>query len=248
MKKFSNGRNKGVESIHHPAFSIGKMLILVGLVSGYVQTSIALKAAVPFGSKDSESKVELILLVYTYPDLPTSQIRQIRARVAFILDNAAIRTKWLDCLPRSEEQQVPVACGQPLGPSELVVRLVDHAAASKADASMTTLGHSIAGEGGGSYATVYCAPVQKFARGDKTSEIAFLGHAIAHEIGHLLLGSNAHSSSGIMMANWGKREMLQIAMGQQGLLFSKEQAKSLRIALTARKKKEEGNQGALLNR
>ncbi len=222
----------------------GKILILAGVASYCAQT---LQATSSFVLSDSESKAELTLLVYKYSDFSTRQIRDTKAWVVLILDNAGIRTKWLDCRPRSEKQKLSPACGQPPGPSQLVVRLVDRPATSKPVASRTTLGHSFAAEDGGSYAMVYCAPIALFASGDKSSEAAYLGHAIAHEIGHLLLGPNAHSSSGIMMAHWGKKELRQIATGQQGLLFSKEQAKRLRISLSARQRREEGNQGARLN-
>ena len=40
-----------------------------------------------------------------------------------------------------------------------------------------------------------------------------LGSVMAHEIGHLLLGSHAHAISGIMRGHWESGELHQIAMG-----------------------------------
>ena len=54
-----------------------------------------------------------------------------------------------------------------------------------------------------------------------------LGDAMAHELGHLLLGSE-HSSEGIMKARWTIRE-LRIA-SQGGLLFSQAQVVLLQRA------------------
>ena len=34
-----------------------------------------------------------------------------------------------------------------------------------------------------------------------------LGHAAAHEIGHLLLGSNSHSPFGLMRARWSGQDL-----------------------------------------
>ena len=31
---------------------------------------------------------------------------------------------------------------------------------------------------------------------------AVLGYTIAHEVGHILLGTNSHANSGVMLAHW----------------------------------------------
>lgn len=56
-----------------------------------------------------------------------------------------------------------------------------------------------------------------------------LGHVIAHEIGHLLLGTNAHSRMGIMRSQWHDEEVRSIAMGR--LLFASTQVESLKAML-----------------
>ena len=38
-----------------------------------------------------------------------------------------------------------------------------------------------------------------------------LGHAIAHEVGHVLLGTNGHSVGGLMRARWGRAEWQTVA-------------------------------------
>jgi hypothetical protein len=45
---------------------------------------------------------------------------------------------------------------------------------------------------------------------------------MAHEIGHLLLGSN-HSATGIMKAHWGPKEVRELIKGD--LLFTSQQSK-----------------------
>jgi hypothetical protein len=52
-----------------------------------------------------------------------------------------------------------------------------------------------------------------------------LGRVIAHEVGHLLLGHNAHSSEGIMRANWNKADFASI---NNQALFSPEQSERVR--------------------
>jgi len=61
-----------------------------------------------------------------------------------------------------------------------------------------------------------------------------LGCVIAHELGHLLLGSNSHSDAGIMQAQWEPRQIKQLLLGS--LLFTTEQSKQMRVEARARTK------------
>ena len=63
---------------------------------------------------------------------------------------------------------------------------------------------------------------------------------MAHELGHLLLGSNSHSRAGIMRAHWQGEELHRLSRGN--LWFTSEQANHMRgklngasqpVALTA---------------
>ncbi len=53
---------------------------------------------------------------------------------------------------------------------------------------------------------------------------------MAHELGHLLLGSNSHSLTGLMGANW--RTVDLIHMEQGGLAFSEEQSRKMKATLS----------------
>jgi len=59
-----------------------------------------------------------------------------------------------------------------------------------------------------------------------------LGCVIAHEVGHLLLGMNSHSGSGVMQARWDRRQMSQAMWSL--LLFTPEQSKRIRAEARAR--------------
>jgi hypothetical protein len=63
-----------------------------------------------------------------------------------------------------------------------------------------------------------------------------LGHFIAHEIGHLLPGSNTHAASGIMSSPWGTAGMTEAARGR--LLFSKSQASRMSANVRVRLESE----------
>ena len=56
-----------------------------------------------------------------------------------------------------------------------------------------------------------------------------LGHAAAHEIGHLLLGSTGHSPAGIMRASWEVKDLWHLP--HSGLIFLPRQLSSIRTAM-----------------
>jgi hypothetical protein len=56
-----------------------------------------------------------------------------------------------------------------------------------------------------------------------------LGAAMAHELGHLIFNSYEHSSDGIMIANFGHKQLVQASRGE--LLFTAEQARRIRAEI-----------------
>jgi hypothetical protein len=56
-----------------------------------------------------------------------------------------------------------------------------------------------------------------------------LGHAVAHEIGHLVLASDTHSLFGIMKADYDRKDL--VILGQGNLFFTAEEGQLLRTAL-----------------
>ena len=76
-------------------------------------------------------------------------------------------------------------------------------------------------------ATVFHRRIAQVTRAADGDLSMVLGHAMAHEIGHLLLGTTAHSASGIM------RAQLDVPLAAQGrLLFSEDDARAIRARLS----------------
>ena len=63
-------------------------------------------------------------------------------------------------------------------------------------------------------AHIFYANVVGFAveRGGNIARV--LGYAISHEIGHLLLPTCGHSTTGLMSAHWGTKELKEMAQGR----------------------------------
>jgi len=62
-------------------------------------------------------------------------------------------------------------------------------------------------EQAGLLATIYVNRVERMAALAEADTASLLGRAIAHELGHLLLATNAHSSRGLMRAQWTQGEL-----------------------------------------
>jgi hypothetical protein len=82
------------------------------------------------------------------------------------------------------------------------------------------------GAEGGRFAYVLNHRVDEVSAGYRSAKAIVLGVALAHEIGHLLLPSKPHSSSGLMRKKLGQPDFLDARRGK--LLFTPEQARTMR--------------------
>lgn len=62
--------------------------------------------------------------------------------------------------------------------------------------------------------------------------VQILGHAIVHEIGHLLLNLESHSDTGVMRATWDLKQLQDACYGY--LVFTPPQAEAIRLEVTKR--------------
>jgi hypothetical protein len=134
-----------------------------------------------------------------------------------ILAETGLSAEWHDCTGDAERRQ----CDHLRGVRSLIVRiaptLVPGTSASRgsivtrsrADATGLILGFAVveSATGDGVMATVFMDRVQTVAQRAAVPASALLGRAIAHEVGHLLLATNAHSRSGLMREIWTDAEL-----------------------------------------
>jgi hypothetical protein len=97
-------------------------------------------------------------------------------------------------------------------------------------------------------AAVYYDYLPRVPRGAAgTSDIAtILGCVIAHELGHLLLGTHGHSITGIMKASWDSEQTRRALMSQ--LSFLPEEGALLRAALREGTQPREAESSTLVSR
>lgn len=149
----------------------------------------------------------LTVRVYNAGALPAADQAVALRAAASILAAAGIGTSWLSCGDMASDRSATV-CNTPLEPSELSVRLVNLPGTASARGELP-LGYSLVDTtaGAGTLATIYADRVAWLAGEAGADTPTLVAFAIAHEIGHLLLGTNAHSGTGLMRAVWSRAEL-----------------------------------------
>src|SRR5512134_3831467 len=165
----------------------------------------------PVAESTSPARVQVSARLYNTAHVP-DMVKEAALRVvAAALIPGGIDVRWSNC-------DVAVSCAMAPARGELVIRLVrsprqiraktNHIVArslsGSRDEPTLVLGEALIDrrERAGVLATVFVDRVELIAGLSETDAALLLGRAIAHEIGHLLLGTNAHSVSGLMRAQW----------------------------------------------
>jgi len=115
---------------------------------------------------------------------------------------ASIGVRWEHC------ERSGRVCGLPLEAGEFVVRIVRSPAPGWARAPLP-LGEAFVDieARSGVLATIYADRVALLAAAAGIDAATLLGRAIAHEMGHLLLATNAHSAHGLMRPHWSRDDL-----------------------------------------
>ncbi len=93
----------------------------------------------------------------------------------------------------------------------------------------------LAEDGGlGVRAYIFADRASDLAKEEVIPSTRILGYLMAHEIGHLLMGTNSHSRQGIMKGNWRRKEVKDALSGR--LTFTSQECSRLRSAIEHRRK------------
>ena len=136
---------------------------------------------------------------------------------------AGVEISWVNCIGGGHVDRCRV---QP-GMNEFVVHIV----MSGKTSSDSVFGVAfVAADGTGKYSDVFFGRIKRQCQESDFAIERLLGYVMAHELGHLLLGTGAHSRWGIMMPTWRKAELQEAKMG--GLLFHPEQAQLMKARIS----------------
>jgi hypothetical protein len=194
-------------------------LVLVGLFS--ISSNVVGKAA------EQDRRTGFTVAVCNQSAVGPEVLAAARQQTMRIFDSAGMNVTWVELDRRSK-------CSIPRSPERYFIIII----LSKAPAGWSSSdAMGMAPARGGLYprAYVFYNSVQTTVdqvqdKNLRTEGLGMLlGHAIAHELGHLLIPGDAHSIRGIMTGAWTYTHWEEMAAGR--LLFDNEQAKAIRRRL-----------------
>jgi hypothetical protein len=161
--------------------------------------------------------------IYNYAEVTEPTLAAAQTQTVRIFHEAGIEVSWLPCATSDEEfAKSPhkfTACAQ--ATDALTVRIQPNSLGSQAMRA-----HSWLAMSNGQGAEVFYDRVQQFATDQNCKSASILAIVISHELGHLLLGEESHSSRGIMVPKLRTQEIRRAQKGQ--LLFTREQVQQMR--------------------
>lgn len=166
--------------------------------------------------------------IYNYAAVPPAELATARADAERIFQEAGLSLRWVIC--RVPNAAGGDACVDPLHDGgEFVLRL--QTSAHPGMPSHVALGTALIDgrTGGGVLITIDPRLVHAVAAQAGAQPSTVLGRAIAHELGHLLIGTPDHSAHGLMRALWLQRELR--GNSPADWRFSADEAEKMRMAI-----------------
>jgi hypothetical protein len=171
------------------------------------------------------SGLEVHVLVHNYSQVSPEILIKAEERATTIFQQVGVEPVWVNRAQTAEDAPNPLLSQYELDQINFVVRILPRSRAVLKDSALGEALPCMSGEEV-CFANVFYNRVEQRTNVEKISLDEVLGHAVAHELGHVLLGSNSHFRTGIMSGQWTSEELKRAAKGD--LLFTSAQAQVIR--------------------
>jgi len=186
--------------------------------------------AVAAALRAGDARPAVTVRVVNEAGLDSRSLAQASNSVTRIFRDSGIDLIWMVCEDGPAVWGSSDPCHRGRGASEFWMNIT---ASKPRQTSGEVLGFTVLDEAGnGGSSGVHLPAVEELVTpgGARLGDI--LGAAMAHELGHLLLGADSHSLTGVITPHWGRPEMERISIGE--LNFARYQAKLLRERIERR--------------
>jgi hypothetical protein len=166
---------------------------------------LLLMTASVFGKTGSDFTAEQTLSIRLYNAGQASGrvLRSATDQASGLFGNARIRLRWKCLSTESPEDEgtdmTSSAFEQPETRAYIVVRLMTRVPGTLLPGA---LGYALPFAHRGAHVVIFYDRAEMLAHTANKATYIVLGHIMAHEIGHVLLGSSEHASGGLMQACW----------------------------------------------
>lgn len=178
--------------------------------------------AAVFHTDSRPADAQVTVSVYNDAQVPPDILARAEEQAAKIFSRVRLEVTWLICTHINSGARA-AACNRFDVPAHVAVRIIGLTPSSTSDGAFGVA--FLSPDGTGRYSDVFWKRAQGLHASSNVDLGGILGSVIAHEMGHLLLGSNAHAISGIMRPHWESGELHRIAMGT--LMFLPEESKRM---------------------
>ena len=179
------------------SLSLCLSLAVSASASGKTRPSIAL-----------QSTPEWKVFVYGFPGLSSPVVKGAETEADSILRASTIHLQWIDCT----SPVLPSPCQLPQAPTDLIIRFI---AKPLPQASAEALG--IAGPVGDLAAAFIFYDRIVALRGHNRMLSTMIGRVLAHEITHLLVPQESHTTFGLMRGQWSIDDLSVTSAACRGL-------------------------------
>jgi hypothetical protein len=176
-----------------------------GRLGGTVLAAILLSSPGAHADALPGASGRLAVRVYDFGGVDSVRLAEALLGARAIFSDAGLASEWHDCTRGAKSSSH--VCVEPRNADDLIVRIVRRQHGD--DGLPAALGVSVVESGprGGVLATVFLDLVESVANRTGIDVHLLVGRAIAHEVGHLVLATRAHSATGLMREVWTDREL-----------------------------------------
>jgi len=199
------------------AMTIAAMLSATSLASSLDRETLMDAPSTPPNPAETTS---VNILTYDYAGLERADLENFLVLTHKILADTGLSIRVSLC-----RGSASLSCHGVAASRQVVVRIFARDAKSWNDPKWRPLGQAYADHHGGTMASVFVTPVRAQAADANVSWVMLLSYAAAHEVGHLLLGDQAHVPRGLMREHWDRSDYRAMAQGY--LFFTDEQTRTL---------------------
>lgn len=184
------------------------------------------------GANAENSKPRLAVCVHNNAGVPSATLKKAERIAQRIFEHAGVETIWT----QSEPLGVDAEANCPANSSTtswpwVEVNLIDHTLGLRNSVLGLAPGNN--NEVNRSTVYVFDQVANRIVQEESIADIEFiLGHAMAHEIGHILAQIETHSNRGLMRAKWHGQDFEEMVRGR--LIFDSDQAARIRDEVTRR--------------
>lgn len=181
---------------------------------------------------ESPAQATLNVLIYDRAHIGSKTLAQAERLATEIFFGAGIDAHWAtgsvsDPIDLTNDFSAAAnGCAEPLHSAVIRAQILPHAPLGF---SPQALGYALPCAEHGMQVTIYADRIESVSRNTVAIFYRVLGHALAHELGHVLLRSQSHDPTGLMKGIWSRSDWQRAAVTT--LTFTPAQANRVRQSL-----------------